>query len=428
MSLRDRLRKHEQRVAARRAAARELGARGGADGGGLGRDGESARGADPAAAVPTSVDERSTDGVTVRTSRFALGARHGRHELGEVFACDAGRLGTAARLGGPLSARDATYLDTETTDLASGAGVYVFQVGLLTVGAEEVVVEQALLEGPEHEPAFLSWVLERVSESTQLVTFFGKSFDRHKLDDRIAVHGLGRPFTALPHLDLYPVGRRLFGRGLRRTRLRNFEEELLGVHREDDLGGAECPDAWFDWLAGCDDGRLERVFLHNLIDVLSLLTLTIRVDRALGAPADAVEAAAAGLVLRDGGAVDLARPHLERAAGSLSPGTYRVPREVQRAALALAADVRRGGDSARALEVLDRLAAADPGDPTALIEAAKVCEHDLKDRVAALTRARELRARWMLRDGGARRMKGLEDAARRVARLEAALDQSAGGA
>ncbi|MFG0318387.1 MAG: ribonuclease H-like domain-containing protein [Planctomycetota bacterium JB042] len=410
MSLRDRLRKQEARAAARRAAARAAGT----PASGRPDDGAAAAGARPAA---RAVEERSADGVTVRTTRFSLDARHGRHALGEVAGCDAARLGTAARLDAPLPAGEATYLDTETTDLGGGAGVYVFQVGMLTVGRDEVTVEQVLLEGPEHEPAFLERVLGRVLDRPRLVTFCGKSFDRHRLDDRAAMLGLGRPLGALPHLDLVHVGRRLFGRTLRRTRLRDFEQELLGVRRVDDLGGAECPDAWFDWLAGDDDGRLERVFEHNLIDVLSLLALTIRVDRALGAPADAGEAAAAGLVLRDGGAVDAARPLLERAAGELAPGTYRVPAEFRKAALALAKDLARGGAPADALAVLDRLAAAAPGDPAPVLEAAKLCEHALKDRAGALDRARELRARWMMRDGGARRMKGLEDAARRIARL-----------
>jgi hypothetical protein len=122
-------------------------------------------------------------------------------------------------------------------------------------------------------------------------------------------------------------------------------------------------------------------------------------------------------VLRDGGAADAARPHLERAVESLVPGEYRVESDLKKAALALAQDLRRAGRPVEALAVLDRLAAAAPGDPDPVLEAAKLLEHDLKDGRGARERAVELRARWLLKSGGARRAKGLEDAARRIARL-----------
>ena len=55
-------------------------------------------------------------------------------------------------------------------------------------------------------------------------------------------------------------------------KLRTAEEKILGVRRSDDLPGSLCPAVYLDWLR-TRIGPIERIFAHNLLDVLSLVTL-----------------------------------------------------------------------------------------------------------------------------------------------------------
>jgi PhnB protein len=47
---------------------------------------------------------------------------------------------------------------------------------------------------------------------------------------------------------------------------------MLGVQRDDDLPGAEAPAAFLEWVRD-RTGAVDRVFEHNRLDVLSLVTL-----------------------------------------------------------------------------------------------------------------------------------------------------------
>ena len=162
---------------------------------------------------------------------------------------------------------------------------------------------------------------------------------------------------------------------------------------------------------------MERVFEHNLIDVLSLLTLTVCFDRSLARPRDALEAARAGLLFEDAGSESLAAPCYEQACADLAPRQYRLDRDRRRAAVRHARLFRRAGEPRDALVVLDRLAEAAPDDPEPSLIASRVAERDLKDRPMALRYAYEHRRRLLSRGGGAKRADQLVDAARRIARL-----------
>lgn len=404
MSLRDRLRRLEARAARTPRAGKEAGAP---------PEGAAARGLLPAA---LEVRESEEEGVVARVSRFSLEERHGRFRLGEILDVDAELLGRAARHGGPLPPRDALFLDTETTSLGGGAGVYVFLVGTLVVEEGTAAVEQLLLRGPHVEPAFLERVEQTLVRRGHLVTFFGKAFDRHRLDDRFALHTGRRPLTLLPHLDLYHVGRRLFRAVMPDTRLRTFERALLGVERVADLDGAECPDAYFDWLDGVDNGRMERVFQHNLIDVLSLLALSVRVSAALAAPAPGREAAASGLLLLDAGDEERAVAVLERAVAGLEADAAGVDPDLRRAALELAADRQRRGEGRAAVLLLERLAAALPLDAEPLLRAARIAERHLRERDTALDCARRALGR-LEAQAGSRAEEVRERVRRQIERL-----------
>jgi len=209
-----------------------------------------------------------------RVTRWGLDHQHGHVKLGSALECrsaDLALVGCDARLE-DLRLSQALFLDIETTGLAGGAGTKAFLVGLGSFGPEGFELWQGFLRGPEDEAALLAECARRVGDAGALVSFFGKSFDRHRLEDKMRVHGIAAPFERCLGLDLYHPCRRLFGAGLSDGRLATMEREIAGVVRPHDLPGAFAPAAWYDFLAGRAH-RLEEVFEHNRDDILSLVAI-----------------------------------------------------------------------------------------------------------------------------------------------------------
>ena len=219
-------------------------------------------------------------GILARTTPASLVERHGALALSAALDADPLVLAREARderIAG-FDPADALYLDTETTGLSGGAGTYVWLVGLGTFAQGRFSVWQGFLAEPAEERLLLELVAERIRAAAYVVSFFGKSFDRHRLEDKMRLHGIAPPFAEKAHLDLYwPLRRRHQGR-FENCRLRTLEHELCGVEREDDLPGSFAPAAWFDFLHGRPH-RLEGVFQHNLDDVKSLVTLLADLGR-----------------------------------------------------------------------------------------------------------------------------------------------------
>jgi len=230
--------------------------------------------------LSTQVNERGSFGV--RVERFPADFVHGELRLDEVLGARGAAL---AKLTGDAALadfdpRDCTFLDIETTGLSGGAGTQVFQIGLLHFDGDRFELWQGFLRSPAEAPALLEACAQRVRRRGALVSFFGKSFDRHRLEDQMRLHGVEPPFEARAHLDLYHPCRRLYRAAFVDGRLATMERELCGVQRERDLPGSFAPAAWFDFLAGREH-LLEAVFLHNRLDVLSLVVLCAHLSRAL---------------------------------------------------------------------------------------------------------------------------------------------------
>ena len=209
-----------------------------------------------------------------RELRYPLHERHGTVPLAMVQQLDGDRLATMAKepLFAALRCGQCLFLDTETTGLAGGAGTVVFAYGLGFVQGAELVVEQLFLRDFGEEPAMLHHVAARLAEFPVPVTFVGKSYDRHRIAARLAVHKIRAPVLTPLHLDLYHVVRRRYGKEWPDTRLRTVEQRLLGLHRHDDLPGSEAPAAFLSWVRD-RTGPVDRVLEHNRLDVLSLVAL-----------------------------------------------------------------------------------------------------------------------------------------------------------
>ena len=226
-------------------------------------------------ALPPADELHTPHGVLWRRElRYPLAGCHGDVALARVLRLDGALL---AKLGkhdafAALRAEECLFLDTETTGLSGGAGTVVFAYGLGFLRGDELVVEQLFLRDFGEEPAMLHHVAARLAEFPVPVTFVGKSYDRHRIAARLAVHKVQAPVLTDVHLDLFHVVRRLHAKQWPDTRLRTAEQRLLGLHRHDDLPGSEAPAAFLQWVRD-RTGPVDRVLEHNRLDVLSLVAL-----------------------------------------------------------------------------------------------------------------------------------------------------------
>ena len=388
----------------------------------------------PASSSSGSVREQRLES---RSTSYAASYRHGALSLEEAFAADpaAYSLLTGDESLAQLDARRAIYLDTETTGLAGGAGTTVFMIGLGTFAAvdesegqrDAFVLWQGFLREPAEEAALLADVAERLRAADAIVSFFGKSFDRHRLEDKMRVHGIEPPFEGRPHLDLYHPCRRIASRSLPDGRLRTMECELSGVERDDDLPGSMAPAAWLDFLAGRPH-QLEGVFDHNRDDVLSLVTLAAHLGRVLqeshadGSPlAGCARARARGIARAalERRQHELARHWLEQAL-EREREAGNDPRDLtfDRARLAL-----KQGELDLAHQLFESLTRGGPDrwSVPGAIELAKLLEHRRRDPSSALESVRRAREFLDQHSESRERERLAKDLAHRRRRLEGKL-------
>ena len=159
------------------------------------------------------------------------------------------------------------FVDTETTGLGAGAGVYAFLVGVGTfeiwpppvdaaprprpLAPTHFVVRQFFMRHPGEEAALLAAVAEVVGRCRLMVTFDGRGFDLPLLRARYRQNRplLPAPHRSVelfeedrPHLDLLLPARRLWRRRLQSCRLIHLEQQILGIQRtEEDVSGALIP-------------------------------------------------------------------------------------------------------------------------------------------------------------------------------------------
>ncbi|HIG10382.1 MAG: ribonuclease H-like domain-containing protein [bacterium] len=347
---------------------------------------------------PKGLQTRDGGRTWFREASFALDVEHGDFALGEVSAAHAAEfvLLTGDKALADLDLFDAVYLDTETTGLSGGAGTYVFMVGLGTFefdgdGGPRFQLWQGFLRDPGGEAELLEECAGRIRARGSLVSFFGKSFDRHRLEDKMRLCAVSAPFDGRPHLDLYHPCRRLYRGAYPDGRLKTLEAELCGLERASDLPGSMAPEAWFNYLAGRPH-RLAGVFQHNLLDVLSLVTLAAHLGRSrLETRADRSPLAG------DPGTRAAGIARAELAAGRSAEGLLWLERALERQcadarslALLRADLLRREGSLDAAQAALEEFVVHPEDEHTApaLVSQAKCLEHRSSDPVAALGAAR----------------------------------------
>jgi hypothetical protein len=182
-------------------------------------------------------------------------------------------------------------------------------------------VRQFFLTGPAGERALLELLEGIFAQASLLVTYNGRTFDLPVMDMRWAFHRRDTPTLGLPHFDMLPPARRLWGRvspAERQTRplargypfgerdtprgsglpyskrdapkgsglpfggrdptpscsLSSLERSVLGFHRLGDVPGFEIPTRYFQFLRTGDAAAVEGVLEHNRHDLISLAAVT----------------------------------------------------------------------------------------------------------------------------------------------------------
>ena len=258
------------------------------------------------------------------------------------------------------------FFDIETTGLTGGAGTVAFLAGCGWFEDGGFRVRQFFLVGPAGESPMLDALGEIFDAATLLVTYNGRTFDVPTMDTRWAFHRRDSRAEGVPHFDMLPPARRLWG-GVRTRDARNdvrsaaresasctlsaIERSVLGFHRLHDVAGFEIPSRYFQFLRTGDPSLVAGVLEHNRHDVISLAVVAAHAfELAADGPdacRDAGEQAALGRLYERAG--DLARAtHAYECAAS------RADRELRAHVLArlavLLRRARRHAESAAAWE------------------------------------------------------------------------------
>ena len=185
---------------------------------------------------------------------------------------------------------DFVFFDTETTGLSSGAGTVIFLAGAGYFENETFILRQFFMRDYDDEPAMLEFVSSLMEKRPGLVTFNGKAFDWNLMLGRYTSNRLKPKRRSPVHLDLLHPSRTLWKRRLASCRLVSLEENILSEYRSGDIPGALIPAVYFDYLdTGVFDDRMKQVFVHNRLDVLSMVSLLGRICEMLNEPLSGCE-------------------------------------------------------------------------------------------------------------------------------------------
>lgn len=177
------------------------------------------------------------------------------------------------------------FLDTETTGLAGGSGMYAFLVGLAWFESGGLQVEQLFMRDFADEHALLLSLNGRLAKRRVLVTFNGKSFDWPLLETRFRMTRTIEPRTPAVHLDFLHPARQIWRPRLTSVRLAELEREILRVSpgsrldwsRETDVDGAAIPEIYFNFVRTGAAAPLMPVLDHNQKDLRGLAAIATRV-------------------------------------------------------------------------------------------------------------------------------------------------------
>lgn len=238
------------------------------------------------AVVPGEVIGEGDDGFYLVRTEYDADTGHGLLALGEALNTASKHVALSAcdpELA-DFDPRSAIFIDTETTGLAGGAGTVTFLVGVGYFVGDTFRVDQCFMRDYDDEEPMLHYLGELFANAGSVVSYNGKSFDLPLLRTRFITNRIPFRLEGTAHFDLVHAARRFYKKRLGDCSLGNIEREVLGIDRVGDVDSAEIPRIWLDYLFSRDARDLEAVFYHHKTDILSLVTLTALLSRALDVP------------------------------------------------------------------------------------------------------------------------------------------------
>jgi len=336
--------------------------------------------------VPGQVLDTPYGSCFVVETRYPLEHSHGSYRL-SVLRSDEHPSPLLARLAGNEGLADldfgsAIFFDIETTGLGIGSGMYAFVVGFGTLEGDQFCLRQYFMRDYSEERALLYVLNEQMRNFDWWVSFNGRNFDQPVLQTRFICGGYQEmPLARAPHLDLLYPARRLWRRRLASCALSSLETNILGLARESDVPGWMIPGLYFDYLRYGEVQPLRQVFVHNALDILSLVTLTARVNHMLCNPpgeamGHAVDKYSVGIIYESCGQQEEARHAYEQALKE------QLPPDVQEDALRKLSFVcKRTGQIEQAVRIWEAL--REKNKAYAYVELAKYYEHRQRDYLQA---------------------------------------------
>ncbi len=340
-----------------------------------------------------------------RELRYPLDHLHGKSKLSGILGCSGPELALLSRDNTleEFDPKKSVFIDVETTGLAGGTGTWAFLIGLGRLEADSFLLRQYFLRKPGEEKAILSHFNESISGFPAMISFNGKLFDLPLLQTRQMLAG-----TAVSeprqHLDLLQCARVLWKKRLASRSLHSLEEALLGLQRRDDIPGAEIPEVYFNYLRRGNTDQLKKVFEHNVLDILSMVTLLERVHlTACGTTLEhPAETLALGCLCLEEGEVERGLGYLRETAGSSNAPL------AEEASLELSLYYKKKGNWEEAVNIWQEALKNNPANLRAYIELAKYFEHRCHEYQTALDLTKKaLAAARLNRDTHFNRIKDL---------------------
>jgi len=308
---------------------------------------------------------------------------------------------TGVGSGNDVHEEDLVFFDLETTGLSGGAGTMIFLAGFGSLGGGRARIVQYFLNDLSSERLFLRLISDHLVPGKVLVSYNGKSFDYNIIRNRFILNRIPHQGLDHIHLDLLHTSRRLWRGMFPDFSLGTVERMALGVLRKDDIPGFLIPDVYFDYLKGAHvTERLQNVFSHNRLDVLSLFALFSKQLEIIASGLDA-GSHAADRKLNRCNVVSLAEYLIEKgysrqAKHLLSPHTDD-PAALKRLAL-LCKRQKQSEEALRYFTLLTQRARVPADYIFACTEAAKLLEHVFRDFRKAVEYAQKAKL-WLSRSG-----------------------------
>jgi uncharacterized protein YprB with RNaseH-like and TPR domain len=245
-----------------------------------------ARGAAPAS-LPPELGRAVETGLGVHWEierRWPAHHRHGSADVGALADLPADLLAVLDEEAAGCAPGEWVFLDTETSGVSGGTGMFAFLVGTGHATPQGFVVRQFFMREHGEEPSMLAALAQHLERFRVVVTYNGKAFDLPLLETRYRLARQRVPFAHLTHVDLLHSARRLWRLALESCRLMELEARILGFERQGDPGGAAVPRLYLEFLHMGNFRPLVPVFAHNAHDILSLACLTAIVPAAFRDP------------------------------------------------------------------------------------------------------------------------------------------------